>query len=152
MKYLDKLKEYSETFEYCLGANNDEIEFAEKQLNVFLPQNYRQFLSECGMCSFGDTRIDGIFKTENQIAYSVVENTLMLRKIGNLPQDLIVLDFQEQEYLILYKVSENEQIEDCCIFGVEVNFDENEQIIIGKLVKRFDTFEQCFDDFIELGE
>ena len=151
MKYLDKLKEYSETFEYCLGANNDEIEFAEKQLNVFLPQNYRQFLSECGMCCFGDTRIDGIFKTENQIVYSVVESTLMLRKLGDLPKDLIVLDFQEQEYLILHKVSENGKIEDCCVFGAEVNYGENEEIKIGKLVKQFDTFEQYFENFIELG-
>ena len=152
MRYLDKLKEYSEVFEYCLGADNEEIEFAEKQLSIFFPKNYRQFLSECGMCNFGDTRIDGIFKTENQIVYSVVENTLMLRKLGDLPQNLIVLDFEEQEYLTLYKVSENGIIEDCCVFGAEVNCGENEQIKIGKLVKQFDTFEQYFENFIELGK
>ena len=75
----------------------------------------------------------------------------MLQKLGDLPKDLIVLDFQEQEYLILYKVFENGKIEDSCVFGAEVNYEENEQIKIGKLVKQFDTFEQYFENFIELG-
>jgi len=152
MNYLEKLKEYSESFEFCLGASNEEIQFAEKQLGILFPQNYCQFLSECGMCNFGDTRIDGIFKTENKIVYSIVEYTLMLRKSGNLPKDLIVLDIEEQEYLTLYKVSETERIEDGFVFGAEVDYGENEQIKIGKMVKKFDTFEQYFEWFIELAE
>ena len=141
MNYLEKLKEYSESFEFCLGASNEEIQFVEKQLGIFLPKNYQQFLSECGMCNFGDTRIDGIFKTENKVVYSIIENTLILRKSGNLPQDLIVLDIEEEEYLTLYKVSETERIEDGCVYGAEVNYGENDQIKIGKKVKKFDTFE-----------
>ena len=150
MKYLNKLKEYPEAFEYYLGANNDEILFAEKQLGVFFPKNYSQFLSECGMCHFGDTRIDGIFKTEKDTVYPIVENTLRIRKFGNLPNDLIVLDFEEQEYLTLYRVSEKENVEDGIVFGAEVHCTENEEIKIGMLVKIFDTFEEYFEDFLKL--
>ena len=152
MNYLEKLKEYPESFEFCLGASNEEIQFAEKQLGIFFPKNYRQFLSECGMCNFGDTRIDGIFKTENEVVYSIVECTLMFRESGNLPKDLIVLDIDEQEYLTLYKVSETERIEDGCVYGAEVDYGENDQIKIGKKVKQFDTFEQYFEWFMELAE
>ena len=152
MKYLEKLKEYPEAFEYCLGADNDEILFAEKQLGVLFPKNYTQFLSECGMCNFGDTMIDGIFKTESKTIYSVVENTIRLRKLGDLPNDLIVLDLQEQEWLVLYKVSENGKENDGFVYGADINYDENEKIRIGKLVKQFDTFEQYFENFLELAE
>jgi hypothetical protein len=150
--YLERLKEYPNAFEYCLGATDDEIKFAEKQLGVLFPKNYRQFLSECGMCNFGDARIDGIFKTETQTVYSVVEYTLRMRESGNLPNDLIVLDFEEQEYLILYKVSEREKVEDGFVFGAEVHYVENEKIKIGKPVKQFDSFEEYFEDFLELGK
>ena len=152
MKYLEKLNEYPEAFEYYLGANNDDIQFAEKQLGVFFPKNYSQFLSECGMCHFGDTKIDGIFKTEKETLYPMVENTLRIRESGHLPNDLIVLDFEEQEYLTLYRVSEKEKVEDGIVFGAEVYYAENEKIKIGKLVKIFDTFEEYFEDFLELGQ
>ena len=152
MNYLERLKERSKTFEYCLGANSDEIQFAEKQLGVFFPKKYSQFLSECGMCNFGDTQIYGIFKTENKTVYSIVECTFMMRELGNLPKDLIVLYFEEQEYLFLYKVSESERLEDSFVFGAEVDYGENEQIEIGELVKQWDSFEQYFEDFMTLGE
>ena len=152
MKYLEKLKEYPEAFEYYLGANNDEIQFAEKQLGLFFPNNFCQFLSECGMCHFGDTRIDGIFKTETKTVYPVVENTLKIRELVNLPNDLIVLYFEEQEYLTLYRATEKERVKDGVVFGAEVHYVENGKIKIGKLVKQFDTFEEFFEDFLVLGQ
>ncbi len=152
MKYLEQLNKFPNEFEYYLGANLDEITFAEKQLNVSFPKNYRQFLSECGMCNFGDTKIDGIFKTEDETYYSVVENTLRLRKLGGLSNDLIVLDFEEEEYLTLYKVSENLNNEDNYVYGAEVRYENNEEIKIGKLIKIFDSFEDFFQNFIELAD
>ena len=151
MKYLEKLQEYPEAFEYCLGAKSEEIRLIEKQLSVILPKKYKQFLSECGMCNFGDTRIDGIFKTENKTDFPVVENTLTMRLSSDLENDFIVLDIEEQEYLTLYKVSETEELEDNFVYGAEVHY-ENDKMIIGAKVKKFNSFDDFFNDFLELGK
>ena len=153
MKYIEKLKEYPEDFDYCLGASSDEIHFAEQQLGMFFPKAYKKFLSECGLCSFGDTRIDGIYKTEKSIDYSIVENTLNIRKLGNLDPKFIVLDFEESEWLVLYEVSGTDEVENSCVYGVEVSYDENEKMVIGnidKKSKRFNSFEEYFENFLEL--
>ncbi len=151
MKYLEQLKQYPNDFEYYLGANSDEINFAEKELNVVFPENYRKFLSECGMCNYGDTLIDGIYKTEKEIYYPIVENTIRLRKLGNLSKEFIVLDFEEEEYLTLYKVSENLNNKDNCIYGAEVSYENEEKMKIGKPTKMFDSFEEFFENFIALA-
>lgn len=151
MKYLEQLNKFPDDFEYYLGASLDEITFAEKKLNVTFPKSYCQFLSECGMCHFGDTRIDGISKTKDETHYSVVENTLRLRESGDLPDDLIVLDFEEEEFLTLYKVSEKPDNDENFIYGAEVHYKKNENMRIGKIIKMFDSFEDFFQNFIELA-
>lgn len=103
------------------------------------------------MCHFGDTRIDGISKTKDETHYSVVENTLRLRESGDLPDDLIVLDFEEEEFLTLYKVSEKPDNDENFIYGAEVHYKKNENMRIGKIIKMFDSFEDFFQNFIELA-
>ena len=148
MDYLNKLKEYHEAFEYCLGASNDQIQFAEKELKIKFPRKYKQFLSECGMCNFGDTRIDGIVTIGNKTEFPIVKNTLNMRLHG-LENDFIVLDFAEQEYLTLYEVSANE---DGFIYGAEVQYAENDKVLIGGKTKIFNSFDDFFNDFLKLGK
>ena len=126
-----------------MGANNNEIRFAENELKVIFPEKYKQFLSECGMCNFGDTRINGIFKIENKIEFPIIENTLYMRLSG-LENDFIVLDFQEHEYLTLYKVSEKDQTEDGLIYGAEVRH-------TGSGNMKFNSFDDYFNNFMESG-
>jgi len=63
-----------------------------------------------------------------------------------------VLSYDVGEYLTLYKVSKKEQIEDSLVFGTNVSYDDNQKMKIGKIEKIFDSFEQYFEDFIELGQ
>ncbi len=72
--------------------------------------------------------------------------------MGNLPKNFIVLDFEEEEYLTLYKVSENEKKEDHFIYGAEVRYDNDGKMKIGKLNKIFNSFEEFFEDFIKLAD
>ena len=149
MNYIKNLKKSVE-FEYWLGANNDQIHYIEKELNIKLPKQYKKFLSQCGMCNFGDVNILGIAKDENSITYPLVEVTKQMREEVNLPNDLIVLSYEVGEYLTLYKVSINQELEDNAIYGVNVKYDY-EKMNIGKIEELFSSFEEYFKDFIELG-
>jgi len=46
-------------------------------------------------------------KKEGTLSYPVVELTKQLREELNLPDDFLVLNYEINEYLILYKVSKN---------------------------------------------
>ena len=83
--------------------------------------------------------------------YSVVEVTKQMRNEVNLSNDLIVLNYEVGEYLTLYKVSENQELEDNTIYGANVRYDDTEKMYIGKTEKLFSSFEEYFEDFIELG-
>lgn len=107
MDYITKLKQ-NEEFEYWLGADNEQIFNVENELNIKLPKQYKMFLSQCGMCNFGDVNILGIAKDENSVIYSVVEVTKQMRNELNLSNNFIVLNYEVGEYLTLYKVSEKE--------------------------------------------
>ena len=150
MDYITRLKQNKE-FEYWLEADNEQILYIENELNIKLPKQYKKFLSQCGMCNYGDVNILGIAKDENSITYSVVEVTKQMRNEVNLSNDLIVLDYEVGEYLTLYKVSENQELEDNTIYGANVRYDDTEKMYIGRTEKLFSSFEECFEDFIELG-
>lgn len=150
MDYITKLKQ-NEEFEYWLGADNEQIFNVENELNIKLPKQYKMFLSQCGMCNFGDVNILGIAKDENSVSYSVVEVTKQMRNELNLSNNFIVLNYEVGEYLTLYKVSEKEELDDSTIYGVNVAYNGTEKMILGKPEKLFSSFEDYFEDFIELG-
>ncbi|MFK8280614.1 SMI1/KNR4 family protein [Capnocytophaga canimorsus] len=150
MDYITRLKQ-SEEFEHWLGADNEQILYVEKELKVKLPKQYKKYLSECGMCNFGDVNILGIAKDENNVTYSVVEVTKQMRKEVNLSNDFIVLNYEVGEYLTLYKISENQELEDSPIYGVNIKYDDTERISLGSTEKLFSSFEEYFEDFMELG-
>ena len=150
MDYLARLKQ-SEDFEYWLGADKEQILYVEKELNIKLPKHYKNFLSQCGMCNFGDVSILGIAKDENTVSYSVVEVTKQMRCEVNLSNNFIVLNYEVGEYLTLYKVSAEQELEDNPIYGAEIKYDGAEKIVLGKKEKIFSSFEDFFEDFIELG-
>ena len=152
MNYLETLKNYPDEFEYGLGATKKEIQYAQHQLGIEFPVAYKKFLSQCGMCSYGDTHIDGILKLQNQLVYSVVENTLLLRGSAQLDLEFLVLDIQEQEYLILYKVGIDQELQDSGVYGAELRYQNDNSLTIGPLVKHFDSFKDYFNDFITLAD
>lgn len=49
MEYL-KLIEDKEGFVHWDGATEQEIEYAEQELGISFPLQYKTFLSQCGMC------------------------------------------------------------------------------------------------------
>ena len=150
MDYITRLRQ-SEDFEYGLGADKEQILYVENELEIKLPKRYKIFLSQCGMCNFGDVNILGIAEDEHRVCYPVLEVTKHLRREVNLSNDFIVLHYEVGEYLTLYKVSEKQELADSAIYGAEVRFDSTEKLVLGKLEKLFSSFEEYFEDFTELS-
>jgi len=151
MNYLRRLKQSGE-FEYSLGANADEIKHIEDELGILLPEVYVDFLSECGSCNYGDVYINGIYKEEGSISYPVVTLTKQLREDLHLSEDFIVLHYEVDEFLTLYKVSNRVRLKDAKVFGAEVCCNDKGIFEIYKPIPMFDSFDAYFEDFLALGE
>ena len=151
MNYLKRLKQSGE-FEYSLGANAEEIKHIEEELGILLPEAYMDFLSECGSCNYGDVYINGIYKEKDSISYPVVELTKQLREDLHLSEDFIVLHYEVDEFLTLYKVSNKIRLKDAKVFGAEVYCNDKGDFEIEKPTPMFDSFEEYFEDFLDLAE
>ena len=149
--YLKRLKQSGE-FEYSLGANAEEIKPIEEELGILLPEAYMDFLSECGSCNYGDVYINGIYKEKNSISYPVVELTKQLREDLHLSEDFIVLHYEVDEFLTLYKVSNKVRLKDAEVFEAEVYCNDKGNFEIDKPMPIFDSFEEYFEDFLDLAE
>ena len=150
MNYLKELKQ-SDEFEYYEGANAEEIKFIEETLDIYLPEAYAKFLSECGSCNFGDTYINGIYKEEDTLSYPVVELTKQMREELHLSEDFIVLSYEADEYLTLYQVSKTTPLADAKVYGAEIHSDKDGNFQLHKPTFLFDSFEAYFEDFLSLG-
>ncbi|MDO4881391.1 MAG: SMI1/KNR4 family protein [Capnocytophaga sp.] len=151
MNYLKELQQ-SDEFEYTEGATRQEIKFVEEALGVCLPEAYAKFLSECGSCNFGDTYINGIYKEEGNLSYPVVELTEQMREALDLSDDFIVLNYEADEYLTLYKVSKTELLKDAKVYGAEIHSNKNGDFYLHKPTVLFSSFEEYFEDFLLLAE
>ena len=100
MEYL-KLIEDKEGFVHWDGATEQEIEYAEQELGISFPLQYKTFLSQCGMCNWSDVCISGIAKDSEIISYPIIELTKEIQKQFQLSMDWIVLSYEVGEYLIL---------------------------------------------------
>ena len=149
--YLKRLKQSGE-FEYSLGANAEEIKHIEEELGILLPEVYVNFLSECGSCNYGDVYINGIYKEKDSISYPVVELTKQLREDLHLSEDFIVLHYEVDEFLTLYKVSNRVRLKDAEVFEAEVYCNDKGKFEIDKPTPMFDSFEEYFEDFLDLAE
>ena len=149
--YLKRLKQSGE-FEYSLGANAEEIKHIEEELGILLPEVYVNFLSECGSCNYGDVYINGIYKEKDSISYPIVELTKQLREDLHLSEDFIVLHYEVDEFLTLYKVSNKVRLKDAKVFGAEVFCNDKGDFEIYKPTPMFDSFEEYFEDFLDLAE
>ena len=151
MNYLKRLKQSGE-FEYSLGANAEEIKHIEEELGILLPEVYVNFLSECGSCNYGDVYINGIYKEKDSISYPVVELTKQLREDLHLSEDFIVLHYEVDEFLTLYKVSNRVRLKDAEVFEADVYCNDKGDFEIDKPTPMFDSFEEYFEDFLDLAE
>ena len=151
MNYLKRLKQSGE-FEYSLGANAEEIKHIEEELGILLPEVYVNFLSECGSCNYGDVYINGIYKEKDSISYPVVELTKQLREDLHLSEDFIVLHYEVDEFLTLYKVSNKIRLKDAEVFEADVYCNDKGAFEIDKPTPMFDSFEEYFEDFLDLAE
>ena len=149
--YLKRLKQSGE-FEYSLGANAEEIKHIEEELGILLPEVYVNFLSECGSCNYGDVYINGIYKEKDSISYPIVELTKQLRDDLHLSEDFIVLHYEVGEFLTLYKVSNGVRLKDAKVFEAEVFCNDKGEFEIDKPTPMFDSFEEYFEDFLDLAE
>ena len=151
MNYLKRLKQSGE-FEYSLGANAEEIKHIEEELGILLPEAYMDFLSECGSCNYGDVYINGIYKEKDSISYPIVELTKQLREDLHLSEDFIVLHYEVDEFLTLYKVSNRVRLKDAEVFEADVYCNDKGAFEIDKPTPMFDSFEEYFEDFLDLAE
>ena len=151
MNYLKRLKQSGE-FEYSLGANAEEIKHIEEELGILLPEAYMDFLSECGSCNYGDVYINGIYKEKDTISYPIVELTKQLREDLHLSEDFIVLHYEVDEFLTLYKVSNKIRLKDAEVFEADVYCNDKGAFEIDKPTPMFDSFEEYFEDFLDLAE
>ena len=151
MNYLKRLKQSGE-FEYSLGANAEEIKHIEEELGILLPEAYMDFLSECGSCNYGNVYINGIYKEKDSISYPIVELTKQLREDLHLSEDFIVLHYEVDEFLTLYKVSNRIRLKDAEVFEADVYCNDKGAFEIDKPTPMFDSFEEYFEDFLDLAE
>ena len=151
MNYLKRLKQSGE-FEYSLGANAEEIKHIEEELGILLPEAYMDFLSECGSCNYGDVYINGIYKEKDSISYPIVELTKQLREDLHLSEDFIVLHYEVDEFLTLYQVSNKIRLKDAKVFEADVYCNDKGAFEIDKPTPMFDSFEEYFEDFLDLAE
>ena len=151
MNYLKRLKQSGE-FEYSLGANAEEIKHIEEELGILLPEVYVNFLSECGSCNYGDVYINGIYKEKDSISYPIVELTKQLREDLHLSEDFIVLHYEVDEFLTLYKVSNKIRLKDAEVFEADVYCNDKGAFEIDKPTPMFDSFEEYFEDFLDLAK
>ena len=151
MNYIKKLQQ-SDEFEYCEGATAEEIQIVETSLGVLLPKTYVKFLNECGSCNFGDTYINGVYKEDGTLSYPVVELTKQLREELNLPDDFLVLNYEIDEYLILYKVSKTDRLNDSKVYGAEIHCNKDGNFVMSKPTLLFNSFDEYFEDFLELAD
>lgn len=91
------------------GASNELINEAEKQLNLRLPDDYKEYLSEFGAISFGSTELTGL----NIDSYAnVVSVTLKEAQRNKLfPKDSIVLENTGMEGLLILQKENGEVYE-----------------------------------------
>ena len=151
INYLKRLKQSGE-FEYSLGANAEEIKHIEEELGILLPEAYMDFLSECGSCNYGDVYINGIYKEKDSISYPIVELTKQLREELHLSEDFIVLHYEVDEFLTIYKVSNKIRLKDAEVFEADVYCNDKGVFEIDKPTPMFDSFEEYFEDFLDLAE
>ncbi|WP_454989694.1 SMI1/KNR4 family protein [Capnocytophaga sputigena] len=124
----------------------------ETSLGVLLPKAYVKFLNECGSCNFGDTYINGVYKEDGTLSYPVVELTKQLRDELNLPDDFLVLNYEIDEYLILYKVSKTDRLNDSKVYGAEIHCNKGNDFVMSKPTLLFNSFDEYFEDFLELAD
>ena len=109
-------------------------------------------MNECGSCNFGDTYINGVYKEDGTLSYPVVELTKQLREELNVPDDFIVLNYEIDEYLILYKVSKTDRLNDSKVYGAEIHCNKGNDFVMSKPTLLFNSFDEYFEDFLELAD
>lgn len=144
MNYLEYLKDKdkNEEFECFGGVSQNLIKDIEDKLKVAFPQNYKEYLNQCGTIGFGDSYIFGLFTDfDNEVETgNVFMETKKYRLEIELPNDYIVLEADEDENIILLKISDTN---DCGVYSVDILEKENLTYI-----KQFDGFEDYFKNFI----
>jgi len=91
-------------------------------------------------------------KEDGTLSYPVVELTKQLREELNLPDDFIVLNYEIDEYLILYKVSKTDRLNDSKVYGAEIHCNKNNDFVMSKPTLLFNSFDEYFEDFLELAD
>ena len=150
MAYL-KFIEDKEGFVHWDGATEQEIEYAEQELGISFPLQYKTFLSQCGMCNWSDVCISGIAKDSEIISYPIIELTKEIQKQFQLSMDWIVLSYEVGEYLILYKIPVGNNLKDSSIWGADVYW-EDDTPHMSKPVKLYDSFMDYFKEFLKYSE
>lgn len=150
MEYL-KLIQNKEDIIHWTGATEKEIEYAEKELGISFPLEYKTFLSQCGMCNWGDVCISGIAKDSDIISYPIIELTKEIQTEFQISMDWIVLSYEVGEYLILYKIPIDYNQEDSSIWGANVYW-ENDIPHISKPMKLYDSFVDYFMEFLKYSD
>ena len=82
----------------------------------------------------------------------MVELTKQLREELNLPDDFIVLNYEIDEYLILYKVSKTDRLNDSKVYGAEIHCNKDGNFEMNKPTLLFNSFDEYFEDFLELAD
>lgn len=89
MNIIDKIKSIPD-LNYIDDCTDEQLEDAEKELNITFPEEYRQYLKEFGCIDFDATEFTGLGIDGD---LNVVEATLAERKYNsNFPKDCFVLE------------------------------------------------------------
>ena len=75
-----------------------------------------------------------------------------MREEFNIPNNLIVISYELGEYLTVYEVSEKERLKDSRILGVDIEYDSNQNLELEDFEELFESFQDYFQDFIEMAD
>jgi hypothetical protein len=97
------IAEHREQASFMGPTNALRLHAAEKALGFKLPPTYRRFVLELGAGHFGTAEIYGVidFDFERSSAPDAVWATLRAREANNLPADLVVLGYDDDEIACL---------------------------------------------------
>ena len=118
---------------------------------IRIQQEYENRLKDT-FHSVAESYFNGIYKEKDSISYPIVELTKQLRDDLHLSEDFIVLHYEVDEFLTLYKVSNGVRLKDAKVFEAEVFCNDKGEFEIDKPTPMFDSFEEYFEDFLDLAE
>ena len=144
-KLINQIEDSGEEIFWQGPADDKQINHLEKELNVKLPNSFKEFLYEYGGGGVIDEEISGIESNDASLVRggTILHDTLECRKDFSLPIHLVVVFYKYQELAWCLDTSKLDQKNECPV----VSYDLFSKTVTNTIAK---NFEQFFKQYLEL--